>query len=142
MTFSCSKCLIKKFRESAAESIIDPVAVFYGCRNGSLPQLRSCSCNFPYVILTQYNIFTRKFSIAPHMLIIKGFGVKTRRLSGVEIWNRYRLYQKLVYVILKLLPNLQQKGGELHGRSSSHISCLCFAGVVSCYICKWLDRDN
>ena len=36
MTFSCSKCFIKKFRESAAESIIDPVAIFYGCRNGSL----------------------------------------------------------------------------------------------------------
>jgi len=72
MPFSCSKCFIKKFRESAAESIIDPVAIFYGCRQ--LPQLRSYSCNFPYESSLNINFFLREnFSIAPHMLIIEGF---------------------------------------------------------------------
>ena len=45
--------------------------------------------------------------------------------------------------MLKRLPNLQQKGGESDGRFYHHnffVSVL--AGVVSYYICKWLDRDK
>ena len=45
--------------------------------------------------------------------------------------------------MLKRLPNLQQKGGEcLMGDIILTFLVSVIAGVVSYYICKWLDRDK
>ncbi len=45
--------------------------------------------------------------------------------------------------MLKRLPNLQQKGGAcLMVELFTTFLVSVLAGVVSYYICKWLDRDK
>ena len=63
-------------------------------------------------------------------------------ICGVPLF-KYMWHSSTKYAILYLLPNLQQKGGEcLMAELSITFLVSVLAGVVSHYICKWLDRDK
>ena len=76
-----------------------------------------------------------------HMLSVIYLLIIARTIVLVQIDFLFQFV--LNHDILQELSNLQQKGGEcLMGDIILTFLVSVIAGVVSYYICKWLDRDE